>query len=208
MTTKRLRQFFELANYYGWFISRCAVILKPLNAFLSGQTKTNALISWTDDAHTAFNSIKEALTNATLLVHPMCDTLTSLTVDASDVAVGGVLQQLVHGVCQPAALCSGKLSQAKRRYSTFGCELLAAYLAVGHFRHLLEGQQFYILTDHKQLTNASTATNSAHTPGKFANLPTYPNLRETFATSAAQTAQSLTHYFVYKPTQLPWSPHL
>lgn len=37
-------------------------------------------------------------------------------------------------------------------------------MAVHHFCHFLEGQQFHILTDRKPLTFASAATNSAHTP--------------------------------------------
>nr|VZI07667.1 unnamed protein product [Spirometra erinaceieuropaei] len=38
------------------------------------------------------------------------------------------------------------------RYSTFGRELLAIYLAVKHFRHFLEGRDFTVFTDHKPLT--------------------------------------------------------
>lgn len=169
-TTKKLREFLGLANYYRRFIPHCAAILQPLHALLSGQTKPNASISWTDDAETAFSSIKEALANATLLAHPKSDAITSLTVDASDVAIGAVLQQLVDGVWQPVAFFSRKLSQTESRYSTFGRELLAAYLAVKHFRHVLEGRQFHILTDHKPLTSTSTATNSAHTPREIRQL--------------------------------------
>jgi hypothetical protein len=47
-----------------------------------------------------------------------------------------------------------KLSGAGTRYSTFDRELLAAFSAVRHFRFLLEGRQFRLLTDHKPLVTS------------------------------------------------------
>jgi hypothetical protein len=38
---------------------------------------------------------------------------------------------------------------AETRYSTFDKELLAMYLAIQHFRHLLEGGRFHVFTDYK-----------------------------------------------------------
>lgn len=39
-------------------------------------------------------------------------------------------------------------------YSTYDRELLAIYMAIKHFRHLVEGRKLTILTDHKPLTFA------------------------------------------------------
>nr|VZI26538.1 unnamed protein product [Spirometra erinaceieuropaei] len=50
-------------------------------------------------------------------------------VDASNVAVGAVLQQSLPDSTVPLAFFSKKLSKAETCYSTFGRELLAAYLA-------------------------------------------------------------------------------
>jgi hypothetical protein len=52
------------------------------------------------------------------------------------------------------AFYSKKLSGAGTRYSTFDRELLAAFSAVRHFRFLLEGRQFRLLTDHKPLVTS------------------------------------------------------
>jgi hypothetical protein len=65
-----------------------------------------------------------------------------------------MLQQLAGGSWQPLAFYSKKLSGAGTRYSTFDRELLAAFSAVRHFRFLLEGQQFRLLTDHKPLVKS------------------------------------------------------
>ena len=40
------------------------------------------------------------------------------------------------------------------RYSTFDRELLACVAAIMHFRYLLEGQKFFIWSNHKPLTYA------------------------------------------------------
>ena len=65
----------------------------------------------------------------------------SLTTDASDAAVGAVLAAS-NGA--PLAFFSKKLSAAERKYSTFDRELLAVFLAIRHFRHMLEGKPFII----------------------------------------------------------------
>ncbi len=52
------------------------------------------------------------------------------------------------------AFFSRKLTVTETRYSTFDRELLAAFAAVCHFRFLLEGRQFRLLTDHKPLVSA------------------------------------------------------
>ena len=67
----------------------------------------------------AFEDAKSALAGATMLTHLRCTTPTSLTVDASDLAVGAVLQQLVHGVWQPLAFFSKQLRPPERKYSAF-----------------------------------------------------------------------------------------
>jgi hypothetical protein len=78
----------------------------------------------------------------------------SLATDASDTHVGGMLQQLARGNWQPLAFYSKKLSGAGTRYFTFDRELLAAFSAVRHFRFLLEGQRFCLLTDRKPLVTS------------------------------------------------------
>ena len=47
------------------------------------------------------------------------------------------------------------------RYSTFDRELLAAYLSVLYFRHLIEGRQVMLLTDHKPLCGEFYSLNPA-----------------------------------------------
>ena len=83
--------------------------------------------------------------------------------DASDTAVGAVLQH-IHGTWHPISFFSRKMTPAETRYSTFDRELLAVYLSIKHFRHLLEGRQFHVLTDHKPLTYALNSRSDRHSP--------------------------------------------
>lgn len=101
--------------------------------------------------------MKEELARATLLAFPDTDFLMSLICGASVRAIGGVLQQLKDGSRPPLAFFSKKLQPAETRYSAFGRKLLAIYLAIKHFQHILDGRIFCVFTDHEPLIYASRA---------------------------------------------------
>ena len=107
---------------------------------------------------------------STLLVHPHHQAPTSLTVDASDISLGAVLEQRLDGSWKPIAFFSKKLKPAEKRYSTFDRELLGIYLAIKHFRHLLEGRNFHVYTDHKPLTFAIDRKSDIYTPRQTRHL--------------------------------------
>ena len=105
-----------------------------------------------------------------MLVFLKADASLCLLVDASDVGVGGVLQQLVDNTKQPLSFFSRRLKLAETKYSTFGRELLAAYSAIRHFRYMLEGAVFTIYTDHKPLAHAFHAKHGRHSPREARHL--------------------------------------
>ena len=109
----------------------------------------------------AFESAKNALARATMLSYPQADAPIALTTDASDTAVGAVLDQFVNGVWQPLAFFSRQLRAPEQKYSAFDRELLALYLAIRHFRYYLEGRAFTAYTDHRPLTFAFTKGSDA-----------------------------------------------
>ena len=69
-----------------------------------------------------------------------------------------MLQQYENGGWRPLAFFSRKLTATEVKYSTFDRELLGTYAAVRHFRFLLEGRVFHILTDHKPMVDAMHRT--------------------------------------------------
>ena len=160
---RKLRRFLGFVNYYRRFIPNCALLIQPLTDSLRLSARKFAL---SNDAILAFDAVKSALSNAVSLnhLHPDPRTPLFLITDASQDAVGAVLQQVVDNHSQPLSFSSKRLQAAQTRYSTFGRELLAIYLAIRHFRHLLEGRHFTILTDHKPLTFALNAKPDRYSP--------------------------------------------
>nr|XP_057908117.1 uncharacterized protein LOC131104680 [Doryrhamphus excisus] len=152
-TVKALQEFLGMVNFYNRFLPRAAHLLQPLYAALR-QKKANDPLDWTSERVQAFQQAKSALADAALLAHPVAAAPVALTTDASDIAVGAVVEQRVEGVWQPLAFFSRKLRDNERKYSVFDRELLALYLACRHFRFLLEGRQFTAYVDHKPLTFA------------------------------------------------------
>ena len=146
VTVKGLQEFVGMGNFYCRFIPAAAGTMIPIFEALAGKQRT---LVWNDTRVKAFQDTKKALENATLLTHPCPDAQTSLTVDASDLAVVAVLQQFVNGAWVPLAFFSQKLRPTERKYSAFDCELLAFYLGIRHFRYLQDGRQFVAFTDHK-----------------------------------------------------------
>ena len=72
-----------------------------------------------------------------------------------------------------------KLKPAETRYSTFKRELLALYLAIKHFYHYLEGQQFHMLRDYKSLTQALNTQLDHHSPHQACHLDSISQLTST-----------------------------
>ena len=169
-TSRELRQFLGLVNFYHRFVPGCASILQPLHDLLPPSPKKDVPLVWTPEADSAFNCSKDALAAASLLCHPQLEAPTCIIVDASDRAVGAVLQQQIDSIWCPIAYFSRKLRPAERKYSTFDRELLAAYLAIWHFRHFVEGRQFHVLTDHKPLTFALSSQSHNHSPRQVRHL--------------------------------------
>ena len=104
--------------------------MQPLHGLLSPSKPKSHTLNWKDAALAALNATKEALANATLLCYPKPDAPTCLMTDASDTAVGAILQQYIDGSWHPISFFSRKMEPAETRYSTFDKELLAVYLTI------------------------------------------------------------------------------
>ena len=151
-TRRELQRFLGMLNFYRRFLRNAAGVIKPLTDALCG--KPTSRLKWSEECAVAFRLAKQLLADAVELHHPVPGAPLSLTVDASGTHVGAVLSQLVAGEQQPLAFFSSKLNEAQQNYSAFDRELLAAYLALRHFRFQLEGRPFVLYTDHKPLLSA------------------------------------------------------
>ena len=149
-----------MVNFYHRFVPHAAALMGPLHSMSHAKGRD---FQWTAQHQSAFDATKEALASAVLLVHPSANATTCLTVNASDLVIGGVLEQFLDGSWKPLAFFSRKLDNAQKSYSTFDRELLAMYSAVKHFAYLIEGRKFHIYTDHKPLTFAFASSSERWT---------------------------------------------
>ena len=150
-TVKQLQEYLGMVNFYHRFLPNIANTLTPLYNALKGKPK---VLPWGPQETAAFTASKQALSDATSLTFPAPNAPLQLTTDASDTALGAVLEQVIQGKPRPLGFFSRKLSPAEKNYSTFDRELLAIHQAVRHFRHILEGTTFIINTDHQPIIHA------------------------------------------------------
>ena len=162
---KELRRYLGMLNFYRRFIPRCAEILAPLHSMIKHSKKgVRIKLNWSASQRKAFEESKAALQDSRVLSYPHPTAHLNVVVDASDIAVGGVLQQNVEDGWQPIAFFSHKLTDPETKYSAFGRELLAIYTTVKHFQFYLEGRTFHVLTDHKPLTFVFKSNKATHSP--------------------------------------------
>lgn len=164
-TIKELRSFLGLVNFYRRYLKNAANNQALLHEYLKG-TKKNDLtpIIWTNEAIESFTKTKEELINAAQLEYPDEKFPLALFTDASDNAMGAVIQQLQDNHWKPIGFFSKKLNNAQKSYSAYDKELLAIYTSIKHFKYLLEARNFTIFTDHKPLTFAFKQNNEKASP--------------------------------------------
>ena len=147
-SVKELQRFLGMVNYYRRFIPNAAAHLFHLFEALKGKPK---VLVWNNERQKSFEATKKALAEATLLHHPRPGAQLALTTDASNQAIGGVLEQLGHQGWEPLAFWSAKLEANQMQWPPYDRELLAAFKGTRHFRSWIEGRPFTLYTDHQSL---------------------------------------------------------
>ena len=93
-------------------------------------TKKNHNWRWENDEETTFFKLKTALATAPVLQLPDFERQFVITTDASNAAVGVILEQDKGKGLRPVAFASRKLNHAESRYSTYERELLGIVWAI------------------------------------------------------------------------------
>nr|GFA43487.1 hypothetical protein [Tanacetum cinerariifolium] len=99
----------------------------------------------------AFQTLKEKLTEAPILIAPNWDQLFELMCDASNYAVGAVLGQRVEKHFRPIHYARKPMSQAETNYTTTEKQMLAVVYAFEKFRSYLIMNKSIVYTDHSAL---------------------------------------------------------
>ncbi|KAH8418130.1 hypothetical protein KR222_003897, partial [Zaprionus bogoriensis] len=127
-------------------------------------------VKWTPKALEAFELCKQSVAKAALISHPVPNAALALVCDASDSAIGAVLEQQLGVTWKPLGFFSRKLSNTEKNYSTYDRELLAIYDAIRHFKHIVEARVFVIKTDHKPLIYAFSQKPEKASPRQLRHL--------------------------------------
>ena len=166
---KQMRRFLGMINFYRRFLPHAINAQRTLfEATANYNKKVKKIIQWTPELEAAFEKCKADLANAATLAHPKANAEIAIMVDASDYAMGAALQQRRNSTTdsnwEPLAFFSKQFTEPQKKYSTYDRELTAIYEATKHFRQLVEGREFHVLTDHKPLTFAFVNKRTCSSP--------------------------------------------
>src|SRR5215469_16405829 len=150
-TVRKVRQFLGMVNFYRRHIPNCSQIAKPLSNLTSKHCKR---MMFTQECRTAFETLKNALTNPLLLSYPHREEGASpmiIHVDASNSGAGACLSQKQDEEVKPIAFISTLFNKAEQRYSTTEKEVVAIRWAIRSLKPFLYGIKVIIYTDHLPL---------------------------------------------------------
>ena len=157
-TISKLRSFMGFCNYYSGYVRMYAELSGPLHKMLQvgkfdGRKGSKKKLAWTPEAEDAFNRLKERLLGqlGLFLVDP--DKGFVLRTDASDYAVGAVLEQVRDdGTHVPVAFWSRILAERQRRtWTAREKETYAIGCALGKWSGHIGLQPVVVCTDHQSL---------------------------------------------------------
>nr|GFC08069.1 reverse transcriptase domain-containing protein [Tanacetum cinerariifolium] len=144
-TVKGIRSFLGHAGFYRRFIKDFSKISRPMTHLL----EKNSPFIFSNECIQA--TLKDKLTEASILIAPNWDQPIELMCDASDYAVGAVLGQRIKKHFRPIHYASKTINQAEANYTTTEKEMLAVVYAFEKFRSYLIMNKSIVYTDHSAL---------------------------------------------------------
>nr|GEW78485.1 DNA-directed DNA polymerase [Tanacetum cinerariifolium] len=135
------------AGFYRRFIKDFSKISRSMTHLLEKDTP----FIFFEDCIKAFQTLKQKLTEAPILIAPNWDLPFELMCDASDFAIGAVLGQRYGKYFQPIHYVSKTLTEAESDYTTTEKEMLAVVYAFEKFRSYLTMNKCIVHTDHSAL---------------------------------------------------------
>ncbi|GKE54989.1 reverse transcriptase domain-containing protein, partial [Tanacetum coccineum] len=146
-TVKGVRSFLGHAGFYRRFIKDFSKISRPMTHLL----EKNTPFIFSNECIQAFQTLKNKLTEAPILIAPNWDLPFELMCDASDYAIGAVLGQRHEKHFRPIHYASKTMTEAESNYTTTEKEMLAVVYAFEKFRSYLIMNKSIVHTDHSAL---------------------------------------------------------
>lgn len=140
---KDLQRFLGMINYLGSFIKGLAIENEHLRQLLKKEVERH----WEERHENEFVKLKLLISKAPVLAYFDSSKAIKLSVDASQSAVGAVIQQ----ENKPIAYASATLTVCQRNYAQIEEELFAILFGCSRFHKFLFGREVLVETDHKPL---------------------------------------------------------
>ncbi|GJS52045.1 reverse transcriptase domain-containing protein [Tanacetum coccineum] len=142
-TVKGVRSFLGHAGFYRRFIKDFSKISRPMTHLL----EKNTPFIFSNECIQAFQTLKNKLTEAPILIAPNWDLPFELMCDASDYAIGAVLGQRHEKHFRPIHYASKTMIEAESNYTTTEKEMLAVVYVHRKIRLSYHEQKHSIHTD-------------------------------------------------------------
>ena len=141
--------FIGALGWYRKFLPNFASIAAPIHTVTNLTRCNRRKLKWQQEQSNVFNELKQLLTTEPLFLHyPIEDLPLILTTDASNVSIGGVLQQEVNGTLRNLYYHSQIMSSCERKYNAIEKEALAIYKCFDRMRSFLLGRSIIVMTYH------------------------------------------------------------
>lgn len=145
---KQVRRFIGMCGFYARFIPNFSHLSAPLNLL----KRKGVRFKWGPEQQSAFQKLKLVLSSPPVLQVPNFNEQFTLQTDASDFALGAVLQQTVDDQLAPVAFASRLLTPAELKFSAYEKEALAALWGCEKFAKFLNHNKFILHTDNQALS--------------------------------------------------------
>jgi transposase InsO family protein len=155
-TGNDIERFLGFTNFFREHIPLYANLSAPLDSLRKLKSLAN---HWTAQHDQVFESMKEILLQAPILIHPDFSKHFHVATDASNVGIGACLYHEFDDKPHFISFASRSLTKAERNYSATKRELLGIVFALKRFHYYLHGRRFTLFTDHKALTYMFTQSN-------------------------------------------------
>jgi len=156
VNVKGVRCFLGHAGFCQRFIKDFPKIAKPLSNLLNKDKSFH----FDNDCLNAFETMKERLTSAPIIMAPNWNLNFELMCGASDYAVGAVLGQRKNKIFHNIHYACKVLNEAQINHATTEKELLAIVYALEKFRSYLIGSKIIVYTDHAAIKYLLTKSDS------------------------------------------------
>nr|GEX14899.1 reverse transcriptase domain-containing protein [Tanacetum cinerariifolium] len=155
-TVKGIRSFLGHDGLYRRFIKDFSKIARLMTRPLEKDTP----FIFSKECVEAFQTLKRKLIEAPILITPDWDMPFELMCDASDFAIGAVLEQCQDKHFRPTYYASKTMTEAESNYTTTEKEMLAVVYAFGKFQSYLIMNKSIVYTDYSTLKYLFTQKDS------------------------------------------------